>query len=470
MAFALFKQSMLSYMQNQDGIKDFKDFAKKITSEYDQCIQRGTQTSNFVPIQKGNTKLMESLVTIACMTALGKQSGLHTFADDIGKGVIGYWTGATLQLIPPAIPATTSIINVQSLAAFSTSPGTWTPVGPNPPTDDSGMFLDILIAGMQTHIVTPQFTYTTISLYPGPTGPVSLPGAVLGAGFTIPPAGGAPSKPSVPKQSDSNQVPVTQPSTDTMSEKEVAQFTQGKQDAENIINDTTQPAQAKQSAEEYVSRATEIISTGKHDSTPVYYSEEELKKIDELKPEEFKCESGKRVVEIARGDIGICEYKNRNYGGFGKGEQRNASGRIDQMVNITGLNNEANVARTGKGYFWCAGATSQWWKQANLPLPSNNSTGGPALCNRWLEWGKENGYFSSTPKEGAAILYRGGRKPGAVHIGIVESIIPGVGVGTIEGNTSGGAAFADNGGGCYRKIAKWSKGNIIGFVNPPDCA
>ena len=140
------------------------------------------------------------------------------------------------------------------------------------------------------------------------------------------------------------------------------------------------------------------------------------------------------------------------------------------MVNVTGLNNEANVARTGKGYFWCAGATSQWWDEANLPLPTYSSTGGPALCNRWLEWGKENGYFSSIPKEGAAILYRGGRKPGAVHIGIVESIIPGIGVGTIEGNTSGGAAFADNGGGCYRKIAKWSKGNIIGFVNPPDCA
>lgn len=186
MAFALFKQSMLSYMQNQDGIKDFKDFAKKITSEYHMCIQRGTQTSNLVPIQKGNKETMESLVTIACMTALGKQKGLHTFADDIGKGVIGYWTGATLQLIPPITPALTSIMNVQSLAAFCTSPGTWTPVGPNPPTDDSGQFLDILVAGMQTHIATPQFSYTTISLYPGPTGPVASPGTVLGVGFTIP--------------------------------------------------------------------------------------------------------------------------------------------------------------------------------------------------------------------------------------------------------------------------------------------
>ena len=31
-------------------------------------------------------------------------------------------------------------------------------------------------------------------------------------------------------------------------------------------------------------------------------------------------------------DIGICEFNNKNYGGFGPGEQRNESGRIDEMV------------------------------------------------------------------------------------------------------------------------------------------
>jgi len=186
MAFPLFKQSMMAYMQNQDGIKDFKDFAKKITQEYHMCIQRGVQLANNVPIQKGNTSLMESLVTIACMTALGKQSGTHTFADDIGKAVVGYWTGSTLILMPPLIPAPGSLVNVSSTSAMCTSPGTWTPVGPNPPTDDSGMFLNILVAGMMTHVLTPQFMYSTVSLYPGPTGPTPAPGVVLGTGFSIP--------------------------------------------------------------------------------------------------------------------------------------------------------------------------------------------------------------------------------------------------------------------------------------------
>ena len=38
-------------------------------------------------------------------------------------------------------------------------------------------------------------------------------------------------------------------------------------------------------------------------------------------------------------------------------------------------------------------------KIAGLPLPTYSSTGGPALCNRWLEWGKENGYFLQHQKK-----------------------------------------------------------------------
>jgi hypothetical protein len=463
---------MSLWMQTPDKLatgnaESYQDFADKLTEEYDLAVKGGFQTINGVKVSKGNTKLMNSLITVACLNALGKQEGNHNFIDEIGKAVAGYWTGCQLSSgVPPLMPAFGAIRNLYTVYAFCSSPGTWKPIGPIFPTDDSDVFLDNLINGMLIHLPSLNFIYFTLSMYPGPAIPPA-PGFLFAQGYTIPPSTKSPvNLIQVVEEIINSQVTDT---SDTLTEKEIAQFTEGKQDAENIINDTTQSAQAKQSAEEYVSRATEIISTGKHDSTPVYYSEEELKQIDELKPEEFKCESGRRVVEIARGDIGICEYKNRNYGGFGKGEQRNASGRIDEMVNTTGLDNEGNVARTGKGYFWCAGATSQWWKDAGLQLPTYSSTGGPALCNRWLEWGKENGYFSSIPKEGAAILYRGGRKPGAVHIGIVESIIPGIGVGTIEGNTSGGAAFADNGGGCYRKVAKWSKGNIIGFVNPPEC-
>ena len=78
MSFAIFKQSMLSYMSNQESIESYDDFAAKITQEYDMCIKRGLQTINQIPIQKGNNNLMETLVRVACATALGKKDGLHT--------------------------------------------------------------------------------------------------------------------------------------------------------------------------------------------------------------------------------------------------------------------------------------------------------------------------------------------------------------------------------------------------------
>lgn len=468
MSFQVFKTNMSLWMQSPDKLatgnaESYEDFATKLTEEYDLAVRRGFQTINLVRISKGNTELMKSLIIVACLKSLSVQSGRHTFVDDIGKAVVGYWTGARLQSgLPPLIPAIGAIRNISTIYAFCTSSGTWSPFGPTDPTDDSETFLDILISSMQIHLTTLQFIYFTLSIYPGPILPPA-PGILPAVSYFIPPS--TPTPPNlvqvvqeiIEKQIDDN--------SDNLTEQEKEQIKEEKTQADNIVNDTTQTPQGKQVAQEFSSRATQMLSTGKHDSTPVYFSEEELKVIDELQEDDFKCEAGARIIEAARKDIGICEFNNKNYGGFGPGEQRNESGRIDEMVASTGLDNEGQVRKTGSGFFWCAAATTQWWKEAGIELPPTLR----ALCNGWLAWSKEKGYFSNIPKQGAAILYRGSRKPGAVHIGVVESIVPGVGVNTIEGNTGGGAAFADNGGGCYRKLAKWSKGNIIGFVNPPDC-
>ena len=115
--------------------------------------------------------------------------------------------------------------------------------------------------------------------------------------------------------------------SDNLTEQEKEQIKEEKTQADNIVNDTTQTPQGKQVAQEFSSRATQMLSTGKHDSTPVYFSEEELKVIDELQEDDFKCEAGARIIEAARKDIGICEINNKNYGGFGPGEQRNESGK-----------------------------------------------------------------------------------------------------------------------------------------------
>ena len=186
MSFSVFKQNMKMYMQNQEGITSSDDWAKKVTQEYDMCIKRGLQTVNNIPISAGNTSLMETLVRIALKLSLSKQSGLHTFADDIGKGVVGYWTGATLLTgIPPIIPATGAIQNISTTAAFTTVPGTWSPVGFYNPNDSWDLFLDVLISSMMIHLTTIQGLYMTMSLYPG-VPPFVAPGVLTWTGFNVP--------------------------------------------------------------------------------------------------------------------------------------------------------------------------------------------------------------------------------------------------------------------------------------------
>ena len=178
---------MLRYMQNQEGIDSFDDFANKLTTEYDFAVKRGFQTINNIPIQTGNTQSMETFVKIACQSALNVREGNHTFIDDIGKAIVMYWTGATLiSGIPPVIPATGSIQNISTNSASVMIPGQWSPIGPTSPTDDSGLFLDMLLAGIQSHLPTVEFLYNTISLYPSVPAPIPAPGILQAKGYTIP--------------------------------------------------------------------------------------------------------------------------------------------------------------------------------------------------------------------------------------------------------------------------------------------
>jgi putative chitinase len=192
MSFDIFKKNMTSYMQNQKGVTTYQDFAKKLTMEYDMCVRRGYQTINSVIIQKANTEMMETMVVIACSIALQKQKGLHGVINDIGKGVVGYWTGATLNNFPaPIIPAIGSFLNITSVSAMVTDPGKFPEMGMQYPTMDVGVFLDALIMGMTMHLTTISGMYMTLSMYPGVPTTIS-PGMLPWTGYTIPPA-----KPSV---------------------------------------------------------------------------------------------------------------------------------------------------------------------------------------------------------------------------------------------------------------------------------
>ena len=118
MSFQVFKTNMSLWMQTPDKLatgnaESYQDFADKLTAEYDIAVKSGYQTINLVRVSKGNTELMKSLITIACLTALNKQEGKHNFIDEIGKAVLGYLTGCQLTSgIPPLLPAFGAMSNV----------------------------------------------------------------------------------------------------------------------------------------------------------------------------------------------------------------------------------------------------------------------------------------------------------------------------------------------------------------------
>ena len=128
MSLDIFKQNMLSYMQNQRGIGSYEDYAKKLTQEYDAACKRGFETINGIKIQQGNTELMESMVTSALATALQQGSGEHPIITNLGPAFLGYWTGAKMSLSPPPIiPAVGAVANVLQVNNFITNPGVWQP-------------------------------------------------------------------------------------------------------------------------------------------------------------------------------------------------------------------------------------------------------------------------------------------------------------------------------------------------------
>lgn len=208
---------------------------------------------------------------------------------------------------------------------------------------------------------------------------------------------------------------------------------------------------------EYSQKRFSEIGTGTVQSATAPINVEQV--IDNT-PTELKSDIGLRIIQIASTDIGILETgtpPGLNYGGFPGGQQLQEPGRIDEMLSSCGLDNQAKVASDGSGYYWCAAAVMQWYKEAGALTPPS----GQASCDTWKNWGISNGLFRQNPVIGAAVLY--GTLADSNHIGVVSGITPDGQITTIEGNTSGGG-FNRNGVGVFSKIPNQSK--IIGYVHP----
>lgn len=110
------------------------------------------------------------------------------------------------------------------------------------------------------------------------------------------------------------------------------------------------------------------------------------------------------------------------------------------------------------GSYWCASWAGSIWQDSGAQVPS-----GYASCDRWMQWAKETGRWTTkTPAVGAAVLYG---KPGdATHIGIVVRTAPLVL--SVEGNTTiEGSAFERNGTAVALKVVN-ARDPVLGYVHP----
>lgn len=502
MSWQTFKNNIVAFCKNPNGIASIEAVAKKYADEYDACIKRGgIKYLNKIPLTESpNKDAMEQSFVIALKGGLNSTNP-YELVTEMGKGVISYWTGASLQNLQPSIPAIGSTVNIASNANYINDVGQWKVSPPIFPTKEHGLIVDSFISAAQFHLTTLKGIINTTSLSVALGSPV--PGLINWTGYTIEPADKTISNDIITK------IEEIDPSLTMQEEEDLESEVSSRKEAET--EEELSGEDYEKAAFDAYFQALELeLKSGKKISVDVNLSNEELKEIETQSPDESKCPFGLSIVRAARKDVGLIETganerlngkllypAGTNMGGqsnpnINKFQQlptsKDASGkfiytpgRIDEMIDgVFGQGTNRSLWNSKSyGLEWCGCAVAAWWKSANQQLPPNK---GAAWVPAWKPWAETNKLwvnvgakppFNSNikkPKLGAAVIYGPNAKGRLYHIGIVSGIITlkndKWSITTIEGNTGGPQGLAGRGICCNEKSPS---SLIAGFVNPPGC-
>jgi hypothetical protein len=139
MSWQTFKDNILNLSNSPESIADIDTIAKTYANEYDAAIKRGKDSLHQISLQKGNVEAMTQLFKAALLKGQ-TSTAPYDLVGEMGKGVIAYWSGATLNNFPiPIIPATGATSNVSVVSNIVVNPGQWTPpiASPSIPSQDS---------------------------------------------------------------------------------------------------------------------------------------------------------------------------------------------------------------------------------------------------------------------------------------------------------------------------------------------
>jgi hypothetical protein len=185
MSWGIFKASILTYAINPQSINNSDVVAEMYAREYDSVVRRGVDFLNQTTIQRGNYSAMESIFKLAFKSGT-LSSAPYDLVGALGRGVVLYWAGATMNQFPiPLIPAPGSIQNILVISNTVVNPGVWPTLPPTPPSNTPTLLIDSFILAATTHLSTISGIINTTSLYPSVPAPIPAPGVIPWSGYTI---------------------------------------------------------------------------------------------------------------------------------------------------------------------------------------------------------------------------------------------------------------------------------------------
>jgi hypothetical protein len=98
---------------------------------------------------------------------------------------------------------------------------------------------------------------------------------------------------------------------------------------------------------------------------------------------------------------------------------------------------------------WCFRHADCWSRISGIPYKAGVAS--------WRDWAKKNGRWDNKPCKGALVIFSWGHNGSADHIGIVERVVNGSTIITIEGNTGGGN------GAVMRRTRRRS--DVLGYIH-----
>ena len=186
MSWSVFRNNIINFSNNTDAIRSTEQVASTYAIEYDAAIRRGSDILHQVSVLNTNLPALLQSFNLAMMKGLNTNSPAFSLINEIGTGIIAYWSGATLQPLPiPIIPAIGAIQNIAVVTNLVTNPGTWPVLPPITPMNNTSIFVDLFISAATTHLSTIGGLINTISLYPATPSPIPGPGILVWNGYSV---------------------------------------------------------------------------------------------------------------------------------------------------------------------------------------------------------------------------------------------------------------------------------------------